>query len=333
MLSRFESLNYEEQIQMYRLSNDTLLRQQIRLRWNAIREQWTSENEDSRSYSLAQLKVFLESERVETKTKADDVRDQALLRLLKLTEYTEKENTAELYARYLEFRKVDQCRQELHAVVRLRTQPRVESAYSQLDSTIRSANSSTMTMYSQLSQMRDIKELPKYSDRVKHTIDYLKTKVTAVQTRLKMFTDKKNAIFTPKFQFSKTYEHLKTREDLISGIAEFFDDYAEASFHWGRHHRKLASAMAKKIRTFEEKRDYKNLQDYLCNMLHGVAANVDIILNISGTFSKRIHFCLSLLEERMKIEDQVNADQAYIRAFTENAVRYLTPRRYTSHGA
>jgi len=129
----------------------------------------------------------------------------------------------------------------------------------------------------------------------------LKAQADNLQKKLIRFKDENQSIFSPDYEHRPSYFALteELKEHPLDKIKSLFHDYASKGFlyfHWKRHHAKEARQVIAHLDSLKnESNNLELAKEYLKNIKNTLY--VKNLLNITGSFSRRIEFSLQLLEE------------------------------------
>ncbi len=108
-------------------------------------------------------------------------------------------------------------------------------------------------------------------------------------------TQKEVSLFNKQFRFPASYSNLGGRE-IVEKIQNLFQDYADKAgwccwyyFHVGRKH----VAEAREIADALPGKNPSEIKDYLISIKNALIAKD--ALNLQGSFSRRIHYCLDVI--------------------------------------
>lgn len=244
---------------------------------------------------------------------AYEARDVALLRLKNAAKDTKGNKNGEiddLCYRYQVLQQTDVTLGEAGKIIATRQQPELITTLKTFEKPIQKMNYSLSKFYKELHLVKRPSakgnvDAPKPID---HGIKVIKEQLNFVTEKLKKFAEKESNMFTA-YPYSREYKTIcdAAGVDVLRKVAAIFNEYTSGrwKFHfgpYGRSHVTEANEVAKKINSFmhDNANGEKLLaaQQYIRDVLNRL--EVRSHLKIGGSFSKRAHYCLNMLEMARK---------------------------------
>lgn len=199
---------------------------------------------------------------------------------------------------------IDKHRKELHSIIE--AQKERGNKFSHLHLSFEAGRSLERFSYKNLTKKSDHPWKIYYETLEDQalTLSNLTAKVMAekkeIETKLASFKQAEKTAFAdykyPKSYFSLSVEN-KVLSSTLKSIAGIFKDYADKAhwwyFHAGRNHTDIAYKIVSLIN--EGKQDHVSIRQHLIDIKNSLIAKG--VLNLEGSFSRRLHYCLDILDE------------------------------------
>lgn len=269
---------------------------------------------------LALLRACIQAEQ---RDPGKSVRNDALEALQKAALQAKSHNKGmitELCDRYQRMREVDANLYEVKTILNNRNKPEHATSFALLDKPIEQVYSTVNKVYSELNKAASSVDTKKSDKTKKSDLDLvaLKKKVAEVETKLQHFADDEAKIYLPTFTFSKDYKKTsdKAGDGVLRKVQVIFTEYGANRWqlHFGpkgRHYTAEAKEVADKMGALMKGNvngeTLLAAQLYIHDVLNRLVIN-NKKFNLTGSFSKRAHYCLHLLDEAQKAELAKKAD-------------------------